>query len=126
MIKKGWNLIFGIWEERNQRLHQTENILDIEGRQELLTAMTNEWSLGLSVLPASDYGYLFTKPLTFLQNQSLDWQKDWVATVKQGRELYRDHHRIDDGFSRQGPLREWIGMSKNPLLERIDNPEESN
>ena len=117
MIKLGWDFLFGIWDERNQRLHQTDHILDLEGRKELLLAMEQEWRLGLSLLPASDYGYLFVKPLRYLQQQSLDWQKDWVATVKQGRELYQDHRRIDDDFNKQGPLRDWIGMSKTPLYE---------
>ena len=115
MITKGWDLIFNVWEERNHRLHHTNHIFDLEGKKELLIAMEHEWRLGLSCLPASDYGYFFTKPLSVLRQQSLDWQKDWLATVKQGRELYRDHHMLTDDFSKQGPLRDWIGMTKVPL-----------
>ncbi len=111
-IQKNWDLIFNLWEGRNKRLHETDHIADLEGRTELITAIHGELRVGIGCLPTVEYRYLFTMPKQRILNKSLEWQKGWLSTIKMGREIYRDHHRINDDFSKKGTLRNWLGMGE--------------
>lgn len=111
-IKAGWQLIHNTWTARNTQLHLTDRIHEVEGRTELLQAIEVEWNIGLSCLPHNDFGYLFTMSKQTLATKSLTCQKDWLAMIKKGRELHRDHNRVQDAFTHPGALRTWIGLDK--------------
>ncbi len=111
MIRANWEFIFSIWTERNDKLHETDRIKDLEGRPQLLEAIDKEWNIGLSALPHNDFGYLFTTNKEILLQKPLDCLKDWLAIIRGGRELFQDRHLIHDDFSDKGILRTWIGLS---------------
>jgi hypothetical protein len=96
---------------RNNKLHETKIIQELEGLPELQQSIKTEWAIGLSTLPATDFSHLFKLRLDVLLQKRVDTQKDWLAVVKLGRRLHKDPNTHIDGFSTKGPLSRWIGIS---------------
>lgn len=48
LIKLNWDILQEIWQERNEKLHQTQTILYQEGHKELMTAIKKEIAIGLN------------------------------------------------------------------------------
>ena len=115
IIRANWEFIFNIWTERNSKLHDTDRIKEFEGRPDLIEAIKNERRIGISRLPHNDFGYLFTMKEDTLFSRSLEGMKDWLAIIRGGRELHNDPKTPQDQFSRQGPLREWIGLKTTTI-----------
>jgi hypothetical protein len=111
IIKCHIHFLQQIWTGRNNKLHKTKIIQDLEGLPELQRSIRTEWSIGISTLPASDFSqHLFKLNLEVFLNKSVDAQKDWLAVVKLGRRLHNDPNIHIDGFSSKGPLSRWIGI----------------
>ena len=110
LIRQGWELIYQIWQSRNNQLHNTDRINDFNGLQQLKTAIRSEWSVGLNALPASDFSYLFKTPLPQLLQKSLECLKDWLAIIRSGRYLHNDSKTPQDAFNTDPALRHWIGL----------------
>ena len=104
--------MFALWEERNSKVHDTDRIKDLEGRPQLVAAIHTEWAIGASILPASDFAYLFRIKKQDILGKSIDFMKSWLAIIRQGRELYKDPKLPVDDFSHTGALRSWLGLPK--------------
>ena len=55
----GWKLIYKTWEQRNEQLHKTQRIADMEGMVQVKQSITNEYQRGIGRLPASEFSHLF-------------------------------------------------------------------
>ena len=110
LIKLNWWLLQSMWKFCNEKLHNTQVILDREGHKELKLAVTKEWKIELSRLPIRDFAYLFQVKWKKLRDSSTEYMKLWFAKVRLGRELYNDPKLLHDEFSEKGPLRKWAGM----------------
>ena len=127
MYGQGWKTLFKLWEIRNQQLHNTQRITDMEGTEQLKQAITNEYAKGLGRLPASDFSHLFKKKLPELLLKSTDVLKNWFLIIRQGRVLMDKDNLIEDEFQTNSALASWIGLSfqvtdaegKEPLQEAI-------
>jgi hypothetical protein len=111
IIKYHIHFLQQIWTGRNNKLHKTKIIQELEGLPELQRSIRTEWDIGISTLPAVDFSHLFKLNLDTLLHKSVDTQKDWLAVVKLGRKLHKDPNNNIDGFSTKGPLSRWIGIS---------------
>ena len=117
VIKANWKLLRSLWQHRNEKLHNTQTILDREGHKELIQAVTKEWKIGLGKLPIRDFAYLFQIKWKKLKTSSTDYLKAWFAKVRLGRELYQDPALLEDEFSEKGPLRQWGGLHTSTCRE---------
>ena len=105
-----WNLIHKVWTARNEQLHNTARIFDLQGLQEVKTAISMEYALGLHRLPACEFSMMFSSPLDVLLKRSLQNLRHWLLTIRLGRELHGGSNLIIDQFSQNGPLRKWLGL----------------
>ena len=111
LIQQAWNMTFNIWNERNKQLHETQRIQDLEGVPTLQTSLRMEWQQGLGRLPASEYSGYFTQSLEDIMLKSIDTQKQWLLTVRQGRILLDPTNLIHDEFASSNALQKWLGVS---------------
>ena len=109
-----------IWTGRNQQLHNSERIKDMEGKHELKEAIRKEFSIGLSRLPTYEFAYLFEIKLRTLLKKSFEYMKEWLSIVKQGRIVHRDPNKVDDKFEKKGPLRESLGLVEYSKKEEAE------
>ena len=109
-IRLCWDFNMAIWKGRNEQLHNTQRIKDMEGKGEVQKAIRNEFRIGLSRLPAYGFAYLFEMRLLTLLKKSFEYMKEWLYIVKQGRIVHRDPNKLYDDFDKKGPLRESLGL----------------
>lgn len=108
LITQCWNILFHLWEDRNQAPHNTTQIHLLSGFSILKEAVHFEHSTGLSDLP-SVYRRYFSIPLPILLTKSPAYLKRWFLVVRSGREaLHPDIYQ--DIWSRDEVLRRWIGL----------------
>ena len=112
MIKAGWNIILETWKFRNDTVHSSENIDMLEGLPILHSTVEKEWQAGLGQLPANDFSHLFRIKINNLLKKSTQSKKDWLLTVKLGRNLHNDNTTTTDEFDSNHALRDWIGLAK--------------
>ena len=107
-----WELLHSVWKHRNEIVHKEEQQLtQVQGGNELKKAILVEFDLGLGNLH-KDFAALFHKnSKEVLQTKPLRTQIAWFKTVRTAREAIPDFS-YDDAFSKNGPLRRWIGLSK--------------
>ena len=110
VIKAGWQIITQLWEHRNKQLHQTHIIEDMEGMHLLNRVIIEERNIGLSGLPMLEFSHLFRLSEEELMKKSTEGKKDWLATVKLARDLYKDPNKQIDEFETNTALRNWIGL----------------
>ena len=111
LVHLTWKTTFAIWETRNKQLHETQRIHDMEGVPILQKAITVEWNQGIGRLTASEYSALFqTTPIEIFQ-KSIDTQKQWLMTIRQGRILLDPERLQEDEFTNSTTLQKWIGLS---------------
>ena len=108
-----WNLIFHIWEDRNNQLHETERIKDFEGAEILKQSIIKEWNQGIGHLPASEFSKLFQTNLDTLLAKNLEYQQHWFIVIRQGRILLDPTNVISDEFETSTALQKWLGISYN-------------
>ena len=113
-IKAGWNMITTMWEHRNTFLHQSDIIEDLEGLTILNNTIQMEHNKGLSKLPMLEFSHLFRLSMHELMEKSLEGKKDWLVTVRLGRNLYNDTSSPDE-FETNLTLRNWIGLPKRKV-----------
>lgn len=110
LIREVWNISHSIWNERNDRLHNTISIQINSGLSQLKAAIRKEWKIGLSTLPHCDFSYLLRQPLHRLLQRSVEAMKEWFSTVRRGREVFKDPWLLKDNFTRNKALRTWVGL----------------
>ena len=110
LMNASWGLLMDIWTFRNESLHEPHVIQELEGRQQLDDTIFMQWNRGLGPLPPHDFSHLFRIKIADLQNKSIEGKKDWLATVKLGREMHEDTLIHEDIFDTNDALRFWIGL----------------
>ena len=120
-IRCGWKYLTTIWIGRNQQLHQTDHILDMEGRKEMIQAIKDEYKIGLGRLPAYGFSYMFKSSPDDLAKSSLEKIKHWLAIIKQGRIVYEDPQRIEDEFFTKGALYKALDLNELNEMEFEDD-----
>ncbi len=100
LIKAGWTMIREIWELRNEKAHELSVLEDLEGRPSVVLAIKEEWKIGLHRLPTS-FTIMFKRKLQDLLQMSLSHLKDWLLTLRLGRELHHDT-LVQDEFCKKG------------------------
>jgi hypothetical protein len=118
LIRSNWKFCAELWRSRNSQLHNTQCIQDLSGRKLLLTAISAELRVGLSCLPANEFSSYFNKStrnkLLFQLHTSLQFKKDWFATIRSARHLYRDINILQDQFTSSRALCDWVGLIWEP------------
>jgi hypothetical protein len=118
LIKSNWKFCADVWQSRNSQLHNTLCIQDLSGRKILLAAIPAELKVGLSCLPADEFSSYFNKPirhkLLFHKHTSLQFKKDWFATIRSARKLHLDINIIHDAFTSSKALCDWVGLIWEP------------
>ena len=109
-IRHCWKYLFTLWVCRNQQLHNTDHILDMEGRKEMIKAIHDEYNIGLGRLPAYGFSYMFKSTPEELSQASMAKIKHWLSIIKQGRIVYEDPQRIEDDFFIQGALHKTLDL----------------
>ena len=106
-----WEFTYKVWEGRNAKLHETQHIKDMEGVPMLKKAVAAEWKQGLGSLPASEFSALLSSTLDTLLAHSIEYLKQWLLTIRQGRILLDPNNLIHDEFETSKALRSWIGIT---------------
>ncbi len=109
-IRKLWNFLFDLWEHRNNQLHNTEKIEELQGLQELKSAIRAEWRIGLNRLPAYDFSYLFNISENELLKKSAESLRNWLSIIRNGRYLHQDPRLLHDQFSTDTALNKWVDL----------------
>ena len=117
VIKAGWKLITAMWDYRNDALHQTPTIEDMEGIEVINKVIKQERNIGLSDLPMLEFSHLFRISEEELMKKSTEGKKDWLCTVKMARHLHQDRNKQEDEIDLNDTLRTWIGL---PRLQDLD------
>ena len=120
LIKNGWTIITTIWESRNNQLHTPDILNKLEGLDLLNKAIEKEWDHGLGKLPILEFSHFFRLKKDTLRKKTVEAKKDWLATVKMARELYKDITE-EDQFDSNNALREWIGLDRAKKEKRTIN-----
>ena len=66
LYKIVWKMVHNIWQGRNEQLHNTHRIQELQGLPIVQTAIGLEFAIGLDRLPASKFSLLFTTPFETL------------------------------------------------------------
>ena len=111
LIKYNLESLFFIWEKRNEQLHHTDKIRQLEGIPILKKAIQKEWDTGIGLLPASEFSKYFSGKIQTLFKQSDETLKSWLQVIRQARILMDPFHLIKDEFTTSKVLQEWIGIS---------------
>ena len=82
-------------------------------------AVDKEWEYGLGKLPIFEFSHFFRIKKAKLRKKSIEAKKDWLATVKTARALYKDTTE-EDQFDTNNALREWIGMERTTQKKTIN------
>ena len=113
VYKACWTLLKEIWVRRNEQLHETQRIAELQGLATVKLAIEAEYSLGLHRLPACEFSIYFSTQLEKLLEQSIDQLQSWLLAIRLGQELHGGINEIYNDFSINGPLRSWLGL--NPI-----------
>ena len=111
LITYGIKFLYKIWDTRNQQLHKTARIQDMEGIPLLLQSIQNELNIGLGRLPAYEYSSYLKVPMQVIQQKPPEWQKHWFLVIRQARLLLDADNLISDEFASSSTLQKWIGLS---------------
>ena len=110
MIRAGWDLIAWVWEGRNKQLHETERIVEMEGKKEMIKAVRQEKAIGLSLLPAYEFSDLFKISDNDIDRKSVEELKAWLTLVKQVRIVHNGIRRVTDDPFMKGALKRALGL----------------
>ena len=111
LIKYNWEVITHIWGSRNQQLHHTEQIHELEGIKIAREAIKKEWDIGLGRLPASQFSHFFRIPLIQLLEKPHDHLKTWLMIIRQGRILLDPGNLCCDEIEESAALQKWLDIS---------------
>ena len=109
-IRSNWDFLFDIWTERNNQLHNTQRIKDMEGFKILINAIKAEWNIGINKLPIQQFDIYFRSGITHILHQDIEGLKHWFVTVRLARIIHKDPKLLNDEFSEKGPLATWVGL----------------
>ena len=114
-----WEFTNSIWLGRNQQLHDTDRIKELQGLPLVLQAIQSEYNLGLHRLPPSEFSMLFATSFEVLQKRSIDSLRHWLLTIRLGRNI---HGGINKYHSRYilprwtNAVLAWPTINKKPTI----------
>ena len=111
LIKYNLEATRSIWTERNNQLHNTIRIQELEGVPTLKKAIKDEWDIGLGRLPASEFSKYFKTKLPILLQKETEHLKHWFLVIRQARVLMDPTNVLEDEFSTSKALQSWVGLS---------------
>lgn len=117
-IRACWDYNMTVWMARNEQLHSTEKIKDLEGKQELIEAVKAEYAIGLSRLPAYGFTEMFKQKEEELLKESMDTMKNWLGIIKQGRIVHKDPRRLKDKYFTNDTLKKSLDLVE--LTEELE------
>ena len=109
VIKQLWNIVYQLWDHRNKKLHDDNNLYSYNGLQSLRDCITKEHRLGQGSLHEV-YRIYFRSPLPTLLRHTLEYQRRWFLLIRSAREAEPSYVPSDD-FDTSIALRRWIGLS---------------
>lgn len=110
LITYSVKFLYALWDLRNQQLHNTDRIKDMQGLPHLQSSIRREWSIGIGRLPASEYSKFFTMEISDILNKPFEWQQTRFQIIRQARILMDTSHLITDEFTTSSVLQKWIGI----------------
>ena len=108
LILQCWNIIYQLWTNRNNILHNNSELQILHGLPLLKEAIASEYSAGISNLP-SVYRRYFSIPIPLLLQKSNLYLKRWFLVIRSGRESLHPLQYNDIWWSNKA-LRKWIGL----------------
>ena len=78
VYKLFWKVLKNIWIGRNNQLHKTERIRDLQGLPTLKEAIRSEYALGLHWLPACEFSIYFCNPIELFLTRDIESLKEWL------------------------------------------------
>ena len=111
LVTYNWRTVFKVWEFRNEQLHHTERIRDLEGMPKVVNAIRMEWAIGIGRLPASQFSHYFNLPLEQLLKKNHDYLKTWLMIIRQGRILLDPSNLCQDDIKESEVLQKWLDIS---------------
>ena len=105
-----WEAIQFIWNERNDKLHNTMRAQELKGVPLLKEAIKKEMKIGIGSLPSQDFSRYFKADIEKLFNCE-EKMIQWFQVVRQGRILMDSRNLQQDEFAESKALQNWIGLS---------------
>ena len=124
MIRANWEIIHAIRLHRNDAVHETQKLKELEGVPLLNQVIKRHWNVGVRRLPLTEFSYMFRITLTDLIKKSVDTKKSWLATVKRSRKMYEKESYIEDEFDNNEVLAKWIDLNDNWSLQNEGGEDE--
>ena len=93
LIKKLWNILWDIWEFRNETVMTSEIVLHSPENEAINRQIDQEYDKGLDQIPAR-WCNLFQQPAQVTKGKSILYRKEWIATVEKLRIQYGGQHPI--------------------------------
>ena len=94
LVSKLWNIIFQLWTNRYNHLHETEAVDKNSGKDQLRLALIQEHSICIKDLP-SVYKPYFSS-LSLLVDKHIKYQKPWFLVIRSGREACSSFTHYDN------------------------------
>ena len=110
VYKLFWSVLKELWMGRNEQLHQTNRIQDLQGLPVLKESIRREYQLGLHRLPACEFSIFFSSPVEKLLEREMSALRIWLQSIRLGRELHGGSDIIQDAYSVNGGFRNWLGL----------------
>ena len=108
LIKKLWNISWNVWDHRNSKMHDEDNVVKDEEISLLDEAIKQEWELGCLILPPLIQRYYRTN-VEIVLAYNMKRKKDWFSVVRSSRErkgkIYTDIFK-----NNEGGMRKWVGL----------------
>ena len=110
VYKLFWSVLKALWAGRNDQLHNTNRINDLQGLNTLKQAIRSEYGLGLHRLPACEFSIYFSLPIDKLLSRDMMSLKAWLQSIRLGRDLHGGIEVIQDEYSVNGAFQSWLGL----------------
>ena len=103
-----WNIIYDMWDHRNQVLHQKKEIESLSGQDIINAAIKEELRKGLGTLDPMYYSY-FNINTKHIANMKSVEARNWLVLIRRAREAkgFTYHDRIAESKA----LQKWIGLT---------------
>ncbi len=110
VLRGGIEVLFSVWQNRNDKIHNTPLLAELEGEHTLNVTIRNEFTVGRSRLPPRFQRY-FQVGIDKVLSETLNYRKNWLRTVRRARENFFDNNILEDEFSDEnGYFRQWINL----------------
>ncbi len=110
VLRGGVEVLFSVWQYRNQKIHNTPILAELEGDEKLNVTIRKEFEVGRNRLPPRFERY-FQVGIDKVLSESLVYRKNWLRAVRKAREKFFDDILVQDEFSvKDGYFRKWLKL----------------